>query len=145
MSELAPAQELPSLRAKLLEILNELPSAGSFAVSGTPPPGGWPGLDVTGAGFISLPVDETGAKKMIEQAHKAPFGKGSETLVDTSVRNMWELNTGQFQLKNPGWNNRVKTIANSVTREMNVDRPFSTQLYKLLIYEKGAMFKLHTE
>jgi hypothetical protein len=82
---------------------------------------------------------------MIDKAHHAPYGKGSETLVDTAVRNTWELNPDQFEFGNPEWDKYIEEACACVARDLGVDSPVSAELYKMLIYEKGAMFKPHTE
>jgi hypothetical protein len=61
----------------------------------------FPGLVVEDVGSIDLPLQEAQAKQMIAKARQAPYGKGSETIVDTSVRNTWELDPGQFRLTDP--------------------------------------------
>lgn len=33
------------------------------------------------------------AKALIKKAHKAPFGKGSKTVLDTNVRSAWEIDS----------------------------------------------------
>ena len=35
---------------------------------------------------IATPLGSRDASKLIEAAHQAPFGRGEETIVDTSVR-----------------------------------------------------------
>lgn len=60
-----------------------------------------PDIFVQDVGPIGLPLSESQAKALIAKAHQAPFGKGSSTIVDTSVRNTWEINPDQFQLRSP--------------------------------------------
>lgn len=43
----------------------------------------FPGIEAAGAGKMAYPtINEAQAKALIQVAHKAPFGKGSETIVD---------------------------------------------------------------
>lgn len=75
--------------------------------------------------------------------------KAEETIIDTSVRKTWELNSDQFELRNPQWTSYINDITARAISELgfisnNVDA-VQAELYKLLIYEKGAMFKLHKE
>lgn len=44
------------------------------------------GTDDTPEHEISVPLGSRDALKLIEAAHQAPFGRGEETIVDTSVR-----------------------------------------------------------
>ena len=82
---------------------------------------------------------------LIAQSHQAPYGKGSETIVDTAVRNTWELNPEQFQIRSPHWGPFLGNLLKQVAQGLGINAPISAELYKMLIYEKGAMFKAHTE
>ncbi|OHE96456.1 2OG-Fe(II)oxygenase superfamily protein [Colletotrichum orchidophilum] len=110
-----------------------------------------PGLFVHHVGTVGLPhlphlpLPEGEVRRMIEVAVHAPFGKGSETIVDTAVRNTWELEPGQFELRNPRWAADLQNICSVVAADLGVTTPVNAELYKLLIYEKGAMFKSHTD
>ncbi|RYP55025.1 hypothetical protein DL768_000341 [Monosporascus sp. mg162] len=104
-----------------------------------------PDIFVEGVGPISLPLSEVQAKKLITKSHQAPFGKGSETIVDTSVRNTWEIDPEQFQIRSPQWKGFLDNVLRKVARGLGISSPISAELYKMLLYEKGAMFKAHTE
>lgn len=63
---------------------------GDFFVQGsleTP----MPRVEVEGVGVISFPVLESQARQIIDQASRAPHGRGEETLLDESVRKTWQL------------------------------------------------------
>lgn len=45
------------------------------------------GLSVHGVGKIILPLQEAQVRELIAASRQAPYGKGSETIVDTAVRN----------------------------------------------------------
>lgn len=134
----------PSIKKELAEALDCVQPAGTFASQGELPFAD-PQIKVNEVGTICLPLQESQARQLMEQAHQAPYGKGNETLVDTAVRNTLELNPDQFELVNPDWDNYVRQVCASVARDLGVDAPVSAELYKMLIYEKGGMFKPHTE
>lgn len=69
-----------------------------------------PGLIVDQNGPIELPLQEAGARRIIAASHQAPFGLGSETIVDKSVRNTWELNHDQFSFANAGFMHSMSKI-----------------------------------
>ena len=52
-------------------------------------------------GDIKLPLNVATARRLIRQARQAPYGIGSETIVDTAVRNTWELDAAQFSFNKP--------------------------------------------
>ncbi|EFX01365.1 hypothetical protein CMQ_6307 [Grosmannia clavigera kw1407] len=92
-----------------------------------------------------MPLQEPQARQIIEKARQAPYGKGEETVVDTSVRSTWELDAGQFELQGPAWERLLETVLASVKKSLGVVSPIRAELYKMLLYEKGAMFKAHTD
>lgn len=94
--------------------------------------------------IAEFPLRPETARKLIEKARQAPYGKGSETFVDTSVRNTWELDASQIELGN-AWDLAIDAACQWVARELGVTAPIKAELYKMLIYERGAMFKAHTE
>ncbi|KAK5149252.1 hypothetical protein LTR04_007275 [Oleoguttula sp. CCFEE 6159] len=105
-----------------------------------------PGLYIEGIGIVGLPLGERDAKAIIQASHQAPFGKGNETLVDVTVRKTWELNADQFQLRNPAWSKFLQKILDNTAEALGVHvSGLRAELYKLLLYEEGAMFKLHQE
>ncbi|RAH45362.1 uncharacterized protein BO95DRAFT_453568 [Aspergillus brunneoviolaceus CBS 621.78] len=132
------------LRSSLLNVLDAIETPAAFASSEEI---GFvdPGVFVHGMGSIYLPLEESQARQMIEQAHQAPYGKGSETIIDTSVRNTWELNSDQFELRRPNWNTVLVRVVADVARELDLDSTVHAELYKMLIYKEGAMFKPHTD
>ena len=62
-----------------------------------------PTLSVDGIGMLAFPTPEIQIKQLLKVADQAPYYKGSETLVDTSVRNCWEINPRKFSLVGRAW------------------------------------------
>ncbi|KAI1048312.1 hypothetical protein LB506_002214 [Fusarium annulatum] len=102
-------------------------------------------ISVRGVGDIKLPLKKAQAVKIITQARQAPFGKGSDTIVDTSVRKTWELDPEQFTIGGEEWSNYLEEMCELVAQKMGIKTPVHAELYKMLLYEKGAMFKAHTD
>lgn len=148
--EKAPKElsEEQAIKEAIHKCLNNVQGAGSFAVFenlGTPP---LPGLHLKKGGNIGLPLSDRDAQAIIAESHQAPFGKGEETIVDQSVRKTWELSPDDFTLTNPAWKPFVDGIVSKVSTGLGVDaagRGVSAELYKLLLYDEGALFKPHQE
>ncbi|KAF5556307.1 hypothetical protein FPHYL_7993 [Fusarium phyllophilum] len=102
-------------------------------------------ISVQGVDDIKLPLKKAQAVKIIAQARQAPFGKGSDTIVDTSVRRTWELDPEQFTIGGEEWSNYLQELCELVAQKMGIKTPVHAKLYKMLLYEKGAMFKAHTD
>ncbi|MCA9211631.1 MAG: 2OG-Fe(II) oxygenase [Planctomycetales bacterium] len=137
-------QDLSRAETDLLDTIGELSDSISFCTSGTRPLI-LPGLDVAGVGEIALPVSKADARRIIKQANQAPYGRGEDTIVDTDVRRVWQLEPDQFELNNPKWPQFVRGIVSTVKSEFAITQKVTTSLYKLLIYEKGSFFVPHRD
>lgn len=132
------------------EILNALRSVkrpGYFATGG-PAQLPFPALEIDGIpGKIGLPVTEHLAKKIIDKCSRAPFGRGEETILDTSVRCTWQLSPDQFSIRNPAWTLALNDLLGLVKIELGCDaaKNVSCELYKLLLYESGGFFKVRVK
>ena len=134
-----------NFHGQLLKALGEVDRPSTVCTSGDIPLT-MPGLEVDGLGALSSPLSKTQARKLITKCHQAPYGKGSETLVDTDIRRTWELDPDRFQLTNPKWEELVEQVIANVQRELGLeDRKLTAHLYKLLVYEKGGFFLPHRD
>jgi hypothetical protein len=107
-----------------------------------------PGLAIGGLRKFGSPLVEHDVRAIIAESHKAPYGKGTETLVDEEVRKTWEIDGRQISLLHPQWPDALEKIIDATCEQMGIPgggTAVEAQLYKLLIYENGAMFKPHRE
>lgn len=130
-------------RKSFLALLEGMESPGSFAAFGHFDRV-YPDIAIDGRS-VRVPLRPHQALDMIKLARQAPFGRGAETIVDRSVRNTWELDPTQFQITNPAWEDAMHKACRFVATELGIAAPITAELYKMLIYEEGAMFKPHTE
>ena len=136
--------QYPYIRS-LVNTLNSVDRPGSFTSGGQflfPPPA----LKINGVeDYVGLPVGKLQAKAIIAVCAQAPFGRGQETIVDTTVRNTWELDPSQFTITNPQWNSHLENLATVVKKELGCDPKLSVkcELYKFLLYEQGSFFKVN--
>ena len=103
-----------------------------------------PELTVEGVGQITLPLSAGDAQSIISHASQAPFGKGADTVVDTSVRDTWEVQPADVSFGNPDWAKFVHRVASvNVWKSLGV-APFTTpprcELHKLLLYQTGSQY-----
>jgi len=130
---------------QLLEAISMVDRPGTFCTSGDLPVV-LPGLEVNGLGAVALPLDKAQARKLAKLCHQAPYGKGTETVIDLDVRLTWELDPAEFQLTNPKWEALLATIVGTVQEELGLEkRKLTAHLYKLLLYEKGGFFLPHRD
>ncbi|KAL8673255.1 MAG: hypothetical protein Q9168_002332 [Polycauliona sp. 1 TL-2023] len=138
------AQDVNEALRKCLQVIGE----GNFATSGLLPNAINPGLFVHGVGKVGLPLTDRDAEALTAAAHRAPFGKGTQTFVDSAVRKTWELNPDQFELRNPAWRTTLQDAVSRVAKDLAVVGGSSAvrpELHKLLLYEPGAFFDKHKD
>ncbi|KAI1826249.1 hypothetical protein F4861DRAFT_498656 [Xylaria intraflava] len=102
-----------------------------------------PGLQI-GDTLITLPLDPEQVPLIRNASRQAPFGRGDETLIDTSVRNTWEIDTSGFRILNPAWAPFIADVVKDVSRSLGLPGA-RADLYKLLLYEEGSFFKRHKD
>ncbi len=135
-------------REEISELLQECEYPGSFACSGTCNPHmAMPGLIIDGLGSIGLPLSLTEAQALAARCDQAPFGRGDQTVIDTSVRNTKQLDPSAFQITNPKWSEYLNDVVTTVREDLGVQEELEVeaQLYKLLLYEPGSFFKPHRD
>ncbi len=104
-----------------------------------------PGIEVDGLGAVRIPLKRGMAKELVAQCQTAPYGKGTQTLVDTKVRNTFELDPKKFRLSEE-WNAAVAAAARVAAGELGLPAErVEARLYKLLVYEKGGFFLMHRD
>jgi len=130
---------------KLLSTLKTIEGTGSFEASGVKK-FLHPGLHIEGIGEIGFPLTPDGVKAIIKKAKKAPFGKGSQTITDTTVRSAWEIDATMLSFHNEEWSSFFKKILQKVKKGLSLERhKIDASLYKLLIYEEGDFFLPHKD
>lgn len=104
-----------------------------------------PGLVVENLGPIKLPLKRSRAKELVEQCSLAPYGKGTQTLINPKVRKTFELGPEKLTL-NDQWQEAIASVTRQVEAELGLptDR-LEAKLYKLLVYERGGFFLPHRD
>jgi hypothetical protein len=135
------------IKLRLDECLQSLTTTARFASSG-PMPQVNPCISISGIGPVGLPLSQRDAELILSVSHQAPYGRGSETVVDTTVRQTWELNTDQFQVRNPKWKMALDEVIGKVAADLDVPggaAGIKAMPYKMLLYETGSLFRAHRE
>ena len=129
----------------LEELLRSIDRPGDFCSHGrlfVP----MPRLEVDGAGLLSFPVPEAQVHALIDAAERAPYGKGPDTLVDTSVRDCWQIDSTRVRLSGKAWPDTLAKILDAAAAGLGCPSSrLDARLYKLLIYETGGFFSPHRD
>ena len=131
--------------AVIERLLRSVDRAGDFCVhSRLVAP--MPRLEVEGVGMLSFPVPEPQLRALIGVAGRAPYGKGPETLIDTSVRDCRQIGPERIRLAGAAWPETLAEILDQAASGLGCpgDR-LEARLYKLLIYERGGFFAAHRD
>ena len=129
----------------LEELLSGVRRPGDFFVSGSLE-APMPRVEVEGAGLLSFPVPAPQVQELIRQADRAPYGRGAETIVDTSVRKVWQLPPSKVRIGGKSWEDSFRQILSTVKDGLGcVDAVVSAELYKMLVYDAGGFFKAHRD
>jgi hypothetical protein len=140
--------DIDNAKDTIMDILQNVDCPGSFAIGGVCENGVllMPGLVVDGVGTIGLPLSGIQAIELSKRCEDAPFGRGSVTVVDKSVRNTFQLSPKDFKISNPSWEKEVENLTKKVCDGLGViSMKVEAQLYKLLLYEKGSFFAPHRD
>jgi hypothetical protein len=129
----------------LEDVLSKVKRPGDFFVSGsleTP----MPTIDVEGVGILSFPVPGAQVKAIIRQAVRAPYGRGEATILDTSVRKVWQVSASSMRVRGKSWGRTLQQILSATAGGLGCSAAdVSAELYKLLVYDKGSFFKAHRD
>uniref|UniRef100_A0A0G4FW87 Fe2OG dioxygenase domain-containing protein n=1 Tax=Chromera velia CCMP2878 TaxID=1169474 RepID=A0A0G4FW87_9ALVE len=94
---------------------------------------------------LSLESAENDLKPILEHAETSPFGRGGETVVDSSVRVASHLTPEMFSVSfDPKENAILDTIRQALVPDMP-EGGVRAELQKLNIYSKGGHFKAHKD
>jgi predicted 2-oxoglutarate/Fe(II)-dependent dioxygenase YbiX len=133
-----------TITQELAKILSQVDRPGDYFVSGRAEFLA-PRIEVEGVGPIALPLLPTQAKQLIKAATRAPFGRGTETVVDTNVRRTWQIEAGRVSIGGKHWPKTLDDIVTRAAEGLGVKGPVTAELYKLLVYDKGSFFVSHRD
>ena len=129
----------------LEELLCGVERAGDFFVSGTVEMP-MPKVEVEGVGVLSFPVPSTQIAALVQHATRAPYGRGQYTILDESVRKVWQLPPSKLRLGGKSWAANFDGILKQVIAGLACDgMAVSAELYKLLVYDTGSFFLAHRD
>jgi hypothetical protein len=138
-------KKMTQFEKNLINALADIKGSGFF-LSADNQPFVFPGLEIKGMDEVAFPLNTLQIKELIKYAHKAPFGKGAETILDTTVRSAWEIDASEISFNNPDWKKFIAKITEDIKPDLGIENhTISANLYKLLIYEEGDFFLAHKD
>ena len=129
----------------LEKLLTSVQRPGGFCVHGTLELA-LPKVEIDGVGVLSFPFPAAQAQSLIAQASRAPYGRGEETILDTTVRKVWQIPPERVALSGKAWPITFECILAKACDGLGCNRAIvSAELYKLLIYDEGSFFAAHRD
>lgn len=105
-----------------------------------------PRVDVEGARSLSFPVTEEQARSLAAAAEPAPYGRGEQTLVDSSVRVCRQIDAARVRIAGGAWHDTLAQVVGQAAAGLGCPPGnTSAHLYKLLVYEPGGFFAPHRD
>src|SRR5260370_18626054 len=74
-----------------------------------------PKVEVAEVGVLSFPIPEEQVKRIISKAVRAPYGRGEATILDTSVRKVWQLSPHKIKITGKSWEDDFHRILRGLT------------------------------
>ena len=132
-------------RADVEQLLLDIDRPGDFCVHGRSLYL-MPRIVVDGVGTLSFPVPAAQARALVAAAERAPYGKGPDTRVDTTVRDCWQIDAARVKIAGGAWPKTFARILAAAGAGLGcpVER-LDARLYELLVYEPGGFFAAHRD
>eukprot|EP00053_Salpingoeca_punica_P010580 m.95081 g.95081 ORF g.95081 m.95081 type:complete len:959 (-) comp15438_c0_seq5:287-3163(-) len=132
---------------RLIDVLYGVERPGSFYSTGSRETA-LPTIEIAGVGRLGFPLSEQQAKAIEKVATRAPYGRGADTVVDETVRKVWQVAPGQLTaFRGVGWEKALADIVSTVSHDLGCESvgKISATLYKVLLYDKGGFFTKHRD
>ena len=135
---------MTDLNTQLVSILSRVQRPGNFYATGKADLA-MPRIEVDGVGSIALPLLPQQISQLVQVAEQAPYGKGEETLVDTTVRKTWQIAPEKVHISGKYWQTMLDGIVTQALDGLGVSGEVHADLYKMLVYDAGSFFVNHRD
>jgi hypothetical protein len=104
-------------------------------------------LEVRGVGPLAFPIPAATAQALCAVARAAPFGRRSQTLFDSRVRDCWEIEASRLKIDARRWKQTLEPELTSIRWRLGLpkDTRLTAVLDKLLVYGPGQFFSPHQD
>ncbi len=135
---------MTDIKTQLVSILSRVQRPGNYYATGKAA-FALPRIEVDGVGGIALPLLPQQVSQLVQVAEQAPYGKGEETLVDTTVRKTWQIAPNKIHISGKHWQSMLDGIVAQVADGLGVTGKIHADLYKMLVYDTGSFFVNHRD
>jgi predicted 2-oxoglutarate/Fe(II)-dependent dioxygenase YbiX len=104
-------------------------------------------LDVTGVGRVGFPVSNAKAAALCRVAKPARHGFKDQTVLDTTVRDTWEISKSRIKIDERRWQTALTSALERIARGLGLGpgAELRASLHNLLVYAPGQFFVTHQD
>ena len=104
-------------------------------------------FEVNGFGSVDANLSTKAIRALIKEGHLASFGWRDQTIVDTRVRNVWEIPSRKIKFNKKNFNKIIGPALKRIQTDLGLDEAgeLTADLHNLLIYEPGQFFSMHQD
>lgn len=128
----------------ILRALDKVQRPGSFVAHGelSSP---LPVVEIDGFGPLPLPLHPSTMELLRPYTTQAPYGRGGQTLVDTSVRHTLQIDASALDFSDPLLQQTLEELTRQACRGLGAEGEVIARPYKLLLYETDGFFVPHRD
>ena len=104
-------------------------------------------IQVKDVGVLRLPLKSRTIKSLIKQSKPAKYGLRERTLLDKTVRDVWEIPKSRVKIDQRQWKKSFDTALSQLKTSLGLSEKskLKAELHNLIIYEPGQFFKPHQD
>ncbi|WP_440651800.1 2OG-Fe(II) oxygenase [Cysteiniphilum sp. 19S12-1] len=104
-------------------------------------------INVNKLGRLTYPLTTEVIGSLIALAEPAKYGLKEQTILDESVRKVWEIKPTKFNILKTGWRKGFEPLLYGIKRDLGLpdETSLSVDLHNMLVYETGCFFKPHQD
>jgi 2OG-Fe(II) oxygenase superfamily len=104
-------------------------------------------LEIRGVGRLHLPVPEDQAALLAGIGRPARYGKGEQTLLDSTVRDTGEIPRSQVTIDQRRWNRTLLAVVDQLGQDLGLPEGagLRPELHSMLVYGPGQFFVPHQD
>lgn len=104
-------------------------------------------LDVAGVGRVAFPISKAKAAALCRVAKPARHGFKDQTVLDTTVRDTWEIAKSKIKLDEPRWKSALSSALERIARGLGLGpgAKLRASLHNMLVYAPGQFFVTHQD
>ena len=104
-------------------------------------------INVNKLGRLVYPLTNRTIQALIAIAQPAQYGLREQTILDETVRKVWEIKPAKFNILKTGWRKGFEPLLKTIKTDLGLpdETKLTADLHNMLVYETGCFFKPHQD